>query len=154
MLKELENFLNIFFKKYKTNIVYSTKNKLNNIIKLSKDNNQICDNGSVVYKINCKDASYVGQTGRRLNVRIKEHAKKYTMKDDNSSLYAHTKDNDHSIDFSKVKILDIEPNRGRRLFSEALHIHTQTNYMNKQFEINVLSNQYTSLIKNCEFMRL
>ena len=76
------------------------------------------------------------------------------MKNDNSSLYAHTKDNDHSIDFSKVKILDIEPNRGKRLFSEALHIHTQTNYMNKQFEINKLSNQYTSLIKNCEFMRL
>ena len=35
-VKELENFLNIFFKKYNTNIVYSTKNKLNNIIKLTK----------------------------------------------------------------------------------------------------------------------
>ena len=32
-VKELENFLNIFLKKYNTNIVYSTKNKLNNIIK-------------------------------------------------------------------------------------------------------------------------
>ena len=66
---------------------------------------------------------------RRLNVRIKEHAKKYTMKDENSSLYTHTKENDHTIDLTSVKILDIEANRGKRLFSEALHIHTQTNYM-------------------------
>ena len=94
--------------------MYSTKNKLNNVIKLGKDGNQICDNACIVYKINCKDcnASYVGQTGRRLNVRIKEHAKRYTMKDENSSLYTHTKDNDHNIDLTNVKILDIEANRG------------------------------------------
>ena len=90
----------------------------------------------------------MGQTGRRLNVRIKDHAKKYTMKDENSSLYTHTKDMDHNIDLTNVKILDIEANRGKRLF------YTQTNYMNKQFEISKLSSQYTSLIKNCEFMRL
>ena len=76
-VKELESFINIFFKKHNINVIYSTKNKLNNIIKLGKDKNQICDNVSVGYKNNCKDcnASYVGQTGRRLNVRIKEHAK-------------------------------------------------------------------------------
>ena len=76
------------------------------------------------------------------------------MRDENSSLYTHTKDKGHNIDITNVKILDIEANRGKRLFSEALHIHTQTNYMNKQFEISKLSNQYTSLIKNCEFMHL
>ena len=76
------------------------------------------------------------------------------MKDENSSLYTHTKDKDYNIDLTNVKILDIEANRGKRLFSEALHIPTQTNYMNKQFEISKLSNQYISLIKNCVFMRL
>ena len=57
----------------------------------------------MVYKINCKDcdASYVGQRGRRLYVRIKEHNKKYTMKDENSSLYLHTKENNHTIDISR-----------------------------------------------------
>ena len=61
------------------------------------------------------------------------------MQDDNSSLYIHKIDNNHTIDFSNIKILDTESNRGKRLFSEALFIHTQTNYMNKQYEINKLA---------------
>ena len=130
-MKELESFINNFFKQHNTNVVYSTKNKLNNIIKLGKDKTKTYDNVNVVYKIKCKDcsASYVGQTGRRLNVRIKELAIKYDMQDDNSSLYIHKIDNNHTIDFSNIKILDTESNRGKRLFSEALFIHTQTNYM-------------------------
>ena len=92
-------------------------------------------------------ASYVGQTGRHLNVRIKEHTKKYDMQDENSSLYIHTIDNNHTIDFTNIKILDTESNRGTRLFSEALFIHTQTNYMNKQYDINKLAKDYTSLKK-------
>ena len=53
------------------------------------------------------------------------------MKGKNSSLYINTKDKDHNIDLTNVKILDIEANRGERLFSEALYIDIQTNYMNK-----------------------
>ena len=61
-VKELESFINHFFKQHNTNVVYSTKNKLNNIIKLGKDKTKTCDSVDVVYKINCKDcnASYVG----------------------------------------------------------------------------------------------
>ena len=78
-VKELESFINNFFKQHNTNVVYNTKNKLNNIIKLGKDKTKTCDNVNVVYKINCKDcnATYVGQIGRRLNVRINEHTKKF-----------------------------------------------------------------------------
>ena len=36
-------------------IIYSTKNKLNKIIKLGKDKTRIYDNVNVVYKINCKE---------------------------------------------------------------------------------------------------
>ena len=95
-VKELESFINNFFKQHNTNVVYSTKNKLNNIIKLGKDKTKACDNMNVIYKIKCS-ASYVGQTGRRLNIRIKEHAKKYDMQDDNSSLYIRKIDNNHTI---------------------------------------------------------
>ena len=76
------------------------------------------------------------------------------MQDDNSSLYTHKIDNNHTIDFTNIKILDTESNTGKRLFSEALFIHTQTNYMNKQYEINKLAKDYTPLIPNCHFMRL
>ena len=62
-VKELEDFNNNFFKKYSTKVVYSAKNKLNNIIKLGKDKNEKSNNANVVYKINCNDCntSYVGQ---------------------------------------------------------------------------------------------
>ena len=102
-------------------------NKLNNIIKLGKDKNDKFNNANLVYKIKCNDcnASYVGQTSRRVNVRIKEHIKKYPEKDTNSGLFAHTKDNNHLIDFKNIKILDSEIHNGKRLFSEALFIHAQ-----------------------------
>ena len=48
------------------------------------------------------------------------------MQNENSSLYIHTIDNNHTINLSKIKILDTESNRGKRLFSGALFIHTQT----------------------------
>ena len=126
-VKEIENFINYLFKKHNTNVIYSTKNKLNNIIKLGKDKTKIGDNANVVYKINCKncDASYVGQTVRRLDVKIKEHTRKYITQDNNSSSYTHAINNNHSIDLFNIKILDTECNRGKRLFSEAIVIHTQ-----------------------------
>ena len=101
-------------------------NKLNNIIVLSKDKNTQFNNSNVIYKINCDNcnASYVGQTCRRLGVRIKEHHRKYCEEDKNSSLFIHKIDNNHTINFHNVKILDSESNTGKRLFSEALFIHT------------------------------
>ena len=76
-------------------------------------------------KINCNNcnASYVGQTCRRLGVRIKEHHKKYFEKDRNSTLHIHRIENNHTINFNTINILDHEINKGKRLFSEALHIH-------------------------------
>ena len=94
---------------------------------LGKDKNVKNYNSNVVYKINCNDcnASCVGQTSRRLSVRIKEHHKKYCDRNQSSSLFMHTKDNNHSINFHNVKILDFENNKEKRLFSEAIFIHTQ-----------------------------
>ena len=48
------------------------------------------------------------------------------MQDENSCLYIHTIDNNHTIDFTNIKILDTESNKGKKLFLEALFIHTQT----------------------------
>ena len=87
-----------------------------------------------------------------MSVRIKEHHKKYCDRDQNSSLFMHTKDNSHIINFQNIKILDFENNKGKRLFSEALFIHTQKNYINKQFQITRLPYIYNTLINNCEFL--
>jgi len=50
-------------------------NKLSGLIRVHKDTLPNSSKKNVVYKITCKDcdASYVGQTGRKLNTRITEH---------------------------------------------------------------------------------
>jgi len=56
-------------------LAFSVNNKLNSLIKLHKDPLPKMNHTNVIYKILCKDcdASYVGQTGRRLTTRLKEH---------------------------------------------------------------------------------
>lgn len=50
---------------------------MNNIVKTRKDKSTTKGHTNVVYKIDCQecDSSYVGQTKRRLEVRVKEHQK-------------------------------------------------------------------------------
>ncbi|EFN73568.1 hypothetical protein EAG_07008, partial [Camponotus floridanus] len=54
---------------------YTGINNLHRFIKVGKDGLQKDLRSNIVYKINCTDcdASYVGQTGRLLRTRIKEH---------------------------------------------------------------------------------
>lgn len=54
---------------------YRCFNKLDKIIKIQKDNNEHSCCSNVVYKINCNDcnASYVDQTKKQLQTKLKEH---------------------------------------------------------------------------------
>ena len=83
-------------------------NKLNHIIRLGKDKYHKNKNSHVVYKINCCDcdASYVGQTSRKLIVRSKEHVSDCKFKRDKSVLHEHIANTNHQIDFKNIKILD------------------------------------------------
>ena len=69
-VNELECFTKNFLKKLNINVVFSTINKLNNVIVLGKNREEKCNKNNVVYKINCKncEATYVGQKGRRLKM--------------------------------------------------------------------------------------
>jgi len=56
-------------------MVFTILNTLSIFIKTGKDRIESSNRSGVVYRIDCKDceASYVGQTKRRLITRIKEH---------------------------------------------------------------------------------
>ena len=63
----------------------------------------------VVYKIRCKDCfqSYIGQTGRTLSCRIKEHKRAVSQGDSNASALAeHVLNTGHQIDWSNAMVLD------------------------------------------------
>ena len=56
-VKEMECVTKNFFKKYNTNVVFSTINKLNSIIILGNDKNVQYNNANVGYKINCNNCN-------------------------------------------------------------------------------------------------
>jgi len=61
-------------KKHNLNTIFMI-NRLSNFIKTCKDRIEKMQQSNVVYKISCNDcdATYVGQTKRQLQTRIREH---------------------------------------------------------------------------------
>lgn len=78
---------------------YKCFKKLNNFIKLHKNPTDHMANNNIVYKISCKecDASYIGQTKRKLNTRISEH-KRNINQSDLSVVSRHIIDMNHCMD--------------------------------------------------------
>jgi len=64
-----------------------------------------------MYKIFCKDcdASYMGQTKRKLKTRLNEHIKNIKLDPQKHSVISdHILEHDHSFDWKSIKILDFE----------------------------------------------
>ena len=113
---------------------------LSNIIKLGKDVTKNEDTTGVVYQFSCKNCSavYIGETKRALKDRISDHIH---CKNKNSVVSKHILD-DHSFDFSNVKILDREHNYRKRIISEMLHISKYDNTLNLKEDTQFLSSIY------------
>ena len=78
---------------------------------------------SLVYKISCRDCNtvYVGETGRSVRTRKREHADAVkTSNTKKSALSQHVMDFDHRIDWDNVKILKSESRAYRRRVAESL----------------------------------
>jgi len=101
-------------------------NKLG-IIKIQKDSLEHDSKRNVVYKIDCKNcnASYIGQTGRKLNTRIKEHHNNINKKTGNLSVLLSEHRLQFEHEFDNIKILDNERYLGKRLVLEMLNIKLQ-----------------------------
>ena len=105
-----------------------------------KDRDDLLDKAGVVYQIECKDceASYVGQTGRHLRERLKEHTKALekgnTM---NSGVAEHAFEKHHNIDLDNIRVLDTESNQSKRLVREALRIRSLGPSMNRDRGIDL-----------------
>jgi hypothetical protein len=66
---------------------------------------------------------YISETGRPLEVRIKEH--KYNLTQgllEKSKLAQHAYEEDHRIYWSEAKVLQIEPNTTYRKYKESAHM--------------------------------
>jgi len=137
-------------KKFGFPLAFTIPNTLNFFIKTGKDKIERSNRCNVVYKIDCNDceASYVGQTKRRLITRIREHKKDINKKSGTRSVISSHRMQDHEFDWAGVHILDNEPSWYKRIISEIMHIKMQPNGLNKQSDTEMLSDSYYPIIQH------
>ena len=87
----------------------------------------------VVYQIPCASslATYVGQTGRQLGQRMKEHCRAVDSGDCISSAVADAWGSHHPVDWDCVRVLDHHSHLHQRLVLESIHIRSQPNSLNR-----------------------
>ena len=149
-IKGLTEYVCKSFKNSSFSVGYKCLNRLNRLIKVQKDITPPIKSNNIVYKISCNDcnASYVGQTKRRLGTRVGEHIN--NIKQHNSKLSVisqHRIEKSHQFKWDDVEILDTESNYHKRLISEMIYIKTQENSLNIMEDTESLNSMYFPLIK-------
>ena len=105
------------------------------------------EKAGVVYRVPCGDcpATYVGQTGRTLMHRLKEHKRALTTANSmTSALAEHAMDTGHDIDWSDAQIIDASSLLQQRCTLESWHIRRQPQPLNR--ERGMLPTVYDQLI--------
>ena len=99
-------------------LVFRAAQKLSCLTRLKSKFNVLSRSG-VVYQISCTqcEAFYVGKTKRRLEQRVQEHSQQGY-----SSLYKHSSDLCHQIDYSNPAVISVDNNDYRLQIKEALKI--------------------------------
>ena len=106
------------------------------------------DPRGTVYKVDCScGITYVGETGRPLSIRIKEHRSSVTKPDQKSAVSQHLENNpNHVIQWDNVQPLCVNVNNTtKRKFMEAIQIRRFSDSMNRDQGLLVPHN-YHSLI--------
>ncbi len=121
------------FKKHNTNVAFKPERTIRNMLVAPKDKPPRDSACGVVYKIECGgcDSEYIGETGRQLGTRLKEHRKSLATGTLASAVSEHSMREGHPIDWDSVKIIDRESVDIPRKVREAIHIRRRQPQMNR-----------------------
>ena len=122
-------------------------NTVRSMVSHPKDRVPLLNKSGVVYKVECGgcNASYVGETKRRLESRLAEHRKAVQRGEVNASALAeHVWNAGHQVDWDSMKVLDASSRHHSRLALEAIHIRRQKNSLNR--DRGKLGTAYDSII--------
>ena len=84
-------------------------------------------------------ATYIGQTGRQLGQRIKEHKSSTPSRIPSSTVKEPSTDAHHTIDWDNVKIFDREDREFPRQVKEAIQIRKHSPALNRDQELEIPS---------------
>ena len=107
-----------------------TGTKIQEIVKHKEAKNDINDRKSVVYEIPCKgcDESYVGETGRGVDVRLKEHRNDVKFHRTSNAIVLHIEKCGHLPDWDGTRLLAENIRKPTRKMLEAAHIITRNTF--------------------------
>ena len=80
----------------------------------------------IIYQVTCADCPhcYIGETGRTLNERLKEHKRALRLNNPSHSAIAeHAYNTGHNIEWDNATIIDFESNIWKRKVKESLWIN-------------------------------
>ena len=118
---EIRNLLKLL----NINVVFSFENNLKSILIRNNHNSINCG----IYKIPCNECNqyYIGQTGKSLDVRIKQHQGSVRYGQESNAIFCHVRDNDHRINWSDSRILIKSSNFQERNIIESIIIKNSFN---------------------------
>ena len=108
---------------FNIDVAHKPINKLGSNFTKHKDKTHTTNKHNAIYMFNCTNCPerYIGQTSKKIQIRLTEHQNAINRHDHNSLPAKHADDNGHKFNWSHTKCLG-QPNRKHaREFKEAWH---------------------------------
>ena len=118
-IQGLSENLQRIFRNHNITTYHKPFNTISSLLVKPKDQTPKENQCGLIYHIKCQncDQDYIGETGRNMGVRFKEHT---TRKNTNSAIKEHLEATNHRCSMDNVKILDREDNWYKRKIKEAI----------------------------------
>jgi predicted GIY-YIG superfamily endonuclease len=109
--------------------IFRTKHTLRNSLMKTRPNTDPQRTAECAYSIPCECGRiYIGETGRPLAVRLREH--KHNFKEgliEKSKLAQHAYEEDRKVMWDEARVLEVESNSRYRKYKESAHMACSTN---------------------------
>ena len=129
-IQGLSEKLERIYKGHGINIYHKPENTLRSLLVKPKDKDTPSQKSNAIYHLQCGkcESDYIGETGRGVGIRFKEHI---NLRHSTSAIAEHIRKTNHQFPAENIKILTCEDNTIKRRVKEALAIRRKRPNLNR-----------------------